>query len=271
MTAPPVRFVAWGRTARAGCAAMRVIGGGYLGGLAELRKLAHGIYPASLQSAGLKAALTDAAHKAAIPTTVRSDATGDTSAEIEADVNFCCLEALQNATKHAGVTIGLIEQDGKLHSTGAGTGAGFDSDAAKTNSGLQNMVDRIGAPRRNPDDHIHPGHRNRDLRNRPAQYHRLARRHSPIRDPPSVSETPSHTPTPQTRSTRAACSLCSVHPVVTARRRASRAETRNAAATTHSAPRSPTWARTRACPSDPRRPRDALICPAERDGPVRLV
>ena len=68
----------------------------------ELRDLAHGIYPPLLMDSGLPEALRAAAgtqparRRASTP---RPSAGYPT--EIEAAVYFCCLEALQNAAKHA--------------------------------------------------------------------------------------------------------------------------------------------------------------------------
>ena len=116
--------------------------------IAELRDLAHGIYPAVLENEGLGAALQQAAGRAAIPATVDLDGgIGRHPREIEAAVYFCCLEALQNASKHAGdgasVVISLGAAAGTLHFTVSDTGAGFDGGA--TGHGVQNMRDRIGA------------------------------------------------------------------------------------------------------------------------------
>jgi signal transduction histidine kinase len=64
-------------------------------------------------------------------------------------VYFCCLEALQNASKHAGdgaqATVRLAERDGGLSFLVADDGVGFDPSAAESSAGVQNMRDRIGA------------------------------------------------------------------------------------------------------------------------------
>jgi signal transduction histidine kinase len=116
--------------------------------LTELRDLAHGIYPAALEHDGLAAALRDAAGRATIPARVESNGTGRYPPEIEAAVYFCCLEALQNASKHAGsgaqVTISLHQRGEELQFAVADDGEGFDPGVA-SGSGLQNMADRIGA------------------------------------------------------------------------------------------------------------------------------
>ena len=70
--------------------------------LSELRALAHGIAPPLLVERGLGAALAEAAQRAALPVRTDIEAIGRCEAPIERAVYFCCLEALQNAAKHAG-------------------------------------------------------------------------------------------------------------------------------------------------------------------------
>jgi signal transduction histidine kinase len=117
--------------------------------LAELRDLAHGIYPLLLESDGLSAALAEASDRAAIPTRLDCDGAGRYPRELEAAVYFCCLEALQNAAKHAGAgaraTILIRHADGQLRFEVSDDGQGFESDGSTTHAGLQNMADRIGA------------------------------------------------------------------------------------------------------------------------------
>src|SRR5207244_3855749 len=68
----------------------------------QLRDLAHGIYPPLLMDRGLVEALQAAAGRAVLPTDVVAEDLGRFTPEVEAAVYFCCLEALQNAGKHAG-------------------------------------------------------------------------------------------------------------------------------------------------------------------------
>ena len=69
--------------------------------LEEVRSLARGIYPPLLVDAGLGEALVAAGRRCALPATVDCDGIGRYSPETESAVYFCCLEALQNADKHA--------------------------------------------------------------------------------------------------------------------------------------------------------------------------
>ncbi len=116
----------------------------------ELRNLAHGIYPPLLMDRGLPEALSAAANRAALPTALVADDIGRYSAAIEAAVYFCCLEALQNAAKHAGegaeAKIVVHEEEGALLFVVSDDGAGFDlSSGAQRGHGFVNMSDRVGA------------------------------------------------------------------------------------------------------------------------------
>jgi signal transduction histidine kinase len=122
----------------------------------ELRDLAHGIYPPVLMDRGLVAALESAAARATLPVEVLAEGdVGRFPQEVEAAVYFCCLEALQNAGKHAGegavakLTIGRAAgADGRdtVAFTVADDGVGFDPAAlARSGHGFVNMSDRLGA------------------------------------------------------------------------------------------------------------------------------
>jgi signal transduction histidine kinase len=116
----------------------------------ELRNLAHGIYPPLLAERGLAEALTAAAGRAALPTSVDADGIGRYPQPTEAAVYFCVLEALQNAGKHAGddahATITVREDEGALLFEVADDGAGFHNDrGALGGHGFVNMADRVGA------------------------------------------------------------------------------------------------------------------------------
>ena len=73
------------------------------------------------------------------------------AAEIENAVYFCCLEALQNASKHAGdaaaVRITVAERDDSVCFDVNDDGAGFDLDAVPAGVGLTNIRDRVAAVR----------------------------------------------------------------------------------------------------------------------------
>jgi signal transduction histidine kinase len=116
----------------------------------ELRNLAHGIYPPLLMDRGLSEALSAAAARAALPTALVADDIGRYTPAIEAAVYFCCLEALQNAAKHAGegseARIVVHEEKGALLFVVSDDGAGFDlASGAQRGHGFINMSDRVGA------------------------------------------------------------------------------------------------------------------------------
>jgi signal transduction histidine kinase len=114
----------------------------------ELRDLAHGIYPPLLMDSGLPEALRAAANRSPLGVTVDADGVGRYGSEVEAAVYFCCLEALQNAGKHAPqaeVRISVHEVDGELRFEVTDDGPGFDATAARGGHGFTNMSDRLGA------------------------------------------------------------------------------------------------------------------------------
>jgi signal transduction histidine kinase len=115
--------------------------------IAEIRMLAHGIYPPLLISGGLAQALPAVAARASVPVQLNLQDLGRYPASIEAALYFCCSEALQNATKHGGsattITITAHADDRALTLTISDTGRGFDP--ATTGAGLTNMSDRLSA------------------------------------------------------------------------------------------------------------------------------
>jgi signal transduction histidine kinase len=117
--------------------------------LEELRELAHGLYPPLLASDGLEAALAATARRSAIPVTIEASGMTRVPRSIESTVYFCCLEALQNATKHAGpgvrAAIELRMDDRSLSFAVRDDGCGFDPDVRRPGYGLVNLRDRLNA------------------------------------------------------------------------------------------------------------------------------
>jgi signal transduction histidine kinase len=114
----------------------------------QLRDLAHGIYPPLLMDAGLGEALHAAAQRSPQPASVHAEGTRRYAADVEAAVYFCCLEAMQNAAKHApgaSIRIELREVDRTLRFDVIDDGPGFDPAAIDVGQGFQNMADRVGA------------------------------------------------------------------------------------------------------------------------------
>ena len=68
--------------------------------------------------------------------------------DIETAVYFCCVEALQNAAKHAcahQAWISIDEVEGELRFEVKDDGQGFEGTKAHGGSGLQNIRDRVDA------------------------------------------------------------------------------------------------------------------------------
>ena len=118
------------------------------GALETLRELARGIYPPLLADQGLPAAVSAQAGKAPGPVEVSTDGIGRYPAEIETAIYFCCVEALQNAARHApgsAVRVGMADSGAEVTFTVADDGPGFEPAAAENGTGLRNMSDRLTA------------------------------------------------------------------------------------------------------------------------------
>ena len=118
--------------------------------IAEVRDLAHGIYPPLLRQAGLPDALRAAAQRSTGPVSVEAADVGRPGPDVEAALYFCVLEALQNVAKHApgaAATVRLSRDaaTSELVLEVADDGPGFDPSAADGGQGQQNMADRLGA------------------------------------------------------------------------------------------------------------------------------
>jgi signal transduction histidine kinase len=119
--------------------------------LETLRDLARGIFPPLLADRGLVSALEAHVAKYVVRARVEaSDVFTSTRFEphIEAAVYFCCLEAIQNSTKHApggAITVRLSTSDGWLEFAVSDDGPGFDPKSISFGTGLQNMTDRLEA------------------------------------------------------------------------------------------------------------------------------
>ena len=116
--------------------------------LAELRNLAHGIYPPLLAGQGLGAALKDQAAKAALPVTIEARGVGRYPQEIEAALYFAICEALQNVAKYAqapAARVTLCQQGQFLAFAVEDDGTGFDRATTPMGTGVQGMADRVAA------------------------------------------------------------------------------------------------------------------------------
>lgn len=112
-----------------------------------LRNLARGLHPPVLDQEGLVAALRS--HLRQVPIDTRVTAPDDLprlDAGVEAALYLCCLEAVQNVTKHAEattVTIRLTHDGTTLALEVADDGRGFDE--AEPGVGLHSIRDRVEA------------------------------------------------------------------------------------------------------------------------------
>jgi signal transduction histidine kinase len=126
----------------------------------ELRSLAHGVYPAVLVDHGLASALTSVAGRSPLPVHVQTALPGRFAPAIEAAVYFCCLEAIQNAAKHAGVgatvTVSVSAHAGRVAFEIRDDGVGFDVHDVHDGHGLTNLHDRVAAV--GGDVHVASGH-----------------------------------------------------------------------------------------------------------------
>ena len=109
--------------------------------LADLRELAHGIYPAILTEAGLASAIATLADAAPLPVEIRETPTEDRyAAPVETAIYLVAAEAIEDAgARHAShVTLSLVREDDRLVLDAA------DDGAART-SLMVHLADRVGA------------------------------------------------------------------------------------------------------------------------------
>jgi len=121
------------------------------GALNDLREVARGIFPPLLVDEGLAAALSALARRA--PSETRFSNEGSVPAArydpaIEAAVYFCCVQAVQNAQRHAPgspVEISLAHDGERLSFMVRDHGTGFEVGQASEGEGFQIMRDRMAA------------------------------------------------------------------------------------------------------------------------------
>jgi signal transduction histidine kinase len=116
--------------------------------LEEVRSLARGIYPSVLADQGLRDALRAAVRRAPLRTSLECNDIGRYPPEVESAIYFSCLEAMQNAAKHARGATAVrlsITANGELHFEVRDDGEGFDPEDSVGGQGLTNMRDRLAA------------------------------------------------------------------------------------------------------------------------------
>jgi signal transduction histidine kinase len=114
-----------------------------------VRTAGRGAQPHGLDRNGVAIALRSLTQPGAIPVTVEDRGFGRRSELVESTVFFCCAEALQNATKHAGpsasVSVRLSHSDGWVLFSVKDDGVGFDPRAVARGRGLDNQTKRMAA------------------------------------------------------------------------------------------------------------------------------
>jgi signal transduction histidine kinase len=130
--------------------------------LTELREVAHGIYPPALGRWGLARALELVASRYSGRVEVVDASGGRFRPEVEAAMYYCAMEAVQNASKHAGesahISITLYTDADELRLEVRDDGSGFDPAAVDGGIGLENMRDRLGAIGGHVEIDSQPGH-----------------------------------------------------------------------------------------------------------------
>jgi signal transduction histidine kinase len=116
--------------------------------IVDLRRVAHGLYPPALESYGVVEALRSMCRHTPLPVRIVDEGLGRQPSAAESTVYFCCLEALQNAAKHAGrgasATVRLGVEERTVWFTVEDDGRGFDASTAR-GTGLRNLRDRVAA------------------------------------------------------------------------------------------------------------------------------
>ena len=114
----------------------------------DVREVGRGLYPAVLTDHGIIPALNAVRQRTSVPLDLQADGVGRYSPEVESAIYYCCVEAIQNATKHGGaenqITVTVRDEGDLVRFDVSDDGAGFEPGSA-AGTGLQNMEDRVGA------------------------------------------------------------------------------------------------------------------------------
>jgi signal transduction histidine kinase len=116
--------------------------------ITTLVDLSRGIYPKALVEDGVAAAVQEVVSTSAVPVIVRDHGIGRHPEDLEAALYFCCVEAVQNAVKHAAasrVEVGLAHTGNGLTLVVSDDGTGFEVEAVLSAGGLGTMRDRVDA------------------------------------------------------------------------------------------------------------------------------
>ena len=114
--------------------------------LATLDDLSRGIYPRTLTESGLGPALRAATATSPVPVEISDLTERRYPGEVEAALYFLCVEAVQNALKHArarSIAVQLSDRGDLLGFAVRDDGQGFAPAAAAGGAGLRGMRDRV--------------------------------------------------------------------------------------------------------------------------------
>jgi signal transduction histidine kinase len=128
-------------------AAMEQLGRDLDAALADIRNVTRDGSPELLLRNGIVATIRSAAAHAPLKVTIEARNVGRYAPSIERGVYFCCLEALQNAIKHAGpsaaVHIRIVGEPNLISFSVDDSGVGFDPSRAQDGTGLVHLADRV--------------------------------------------------------------------------------------------------------------------------------
>ena len=126
---------------------------------ADVRTLAHELYPPGLHEEGLAAALRAGAERTGV--TVSDEGIGPLTPAVEEALYHAALEAVRNSLRHGGdgalITVTLRRDQHDAVAEITDDGVGFDLASARTGLGTVNMRDRAGAVGGRVDVVSHPG------------------------------------------------------------------------------------------------------------------
>jgi signal transduction histidine kinase len=117
--------------------------------LERIRGLARGTFPPLLDKEGLPGALGAMVARWAPPLALTCSGVRRYPVEVESAVFFSCLEAAQNAAKHAGpgaaISLDVAERDGIIAFKVRDDGDGVDLERVRPGQGLVNIAERLEA------------------------------------------------------------------------------------------------------------------------------